>query len=81
MKSKIFIYFLVSIVLLISIKVSAQQAPDLPMAPPMAPPETHRSDNTELFQLLRAQTEAIKSLSNKIDTLEERIDKLERGER
>jgi len=70
-----------------------QQAPraiEIPRpAPPMAPPadlpkaapRAPQLSNTELTELLRAQTTAIKSLSSKLDSLEERIGKVERRQR
>lgn len=82
MKLTIFFVFLLS---LASVNAFAQQAPSrsikLPPAAPMAPPQASQPNNTELTDLLRAQTTAIKSLSNKLDSLEKRIDKIERGER
>lgn len=80
-----------------SANVFAQQAPhavekQVPqhhtMAAPRAPriladetPNQPPTNNTELLDLLRAQTTAIKSLSNKLDVLEERIRKIEGGSR
>lgn len=65
----------------------AQQAPRAieppprpvpPAAPPRAPPQALQLSNAELSELLRAQTTAIRSLSSKLDSLEERIRKIER---
>ena len=55
-------------------------APVLP-APPAAPPRAPHLSNAELSELLRAQTTAIQSLSSKLDSLEERVRKIERGPR
>ena len=65
----------------------AQQAPAaIPRppvfrAPPAAPPRAPHLSNAELSELLRAQTTAIQSLSSKLDSLEERVRKIERGPR
>ncbi|MDP1996487.1 MAG: hypothetical protein Q8J90_04775 [Gallionella sp.] len=50
-------------------------------AAPMAPLSATKLSNEELSGLLRAQTNAIKSLSSKLDSLEERIGKIEKGGR
>lgn len=52
-------------------------APSNVLMAPAAP----RSTDPELAELLRAQTAAIKTLSSKIDTLEERIGRIEQGKR
>lgn len=64
----------------------AQQAPQAPAPkppPPAAslPPQAPQLSNAELSELLRAQTTAIRELSSRIDSLEERIRKVERGSR
>ena len=71
----------------------AQQAPQAPQpmpprpAPPAAPPAAappaapQPPSNTEIADLLRAQTAAIKSLSGKLDTLDARVKALENGTR
>lgn len=56
-----------------------KMAPPVAMAPPHAPES--QTSNEELTNLLRAQTTAIKSLSSKLDSLEERISKIEKGQR
>jgi len=56
---------------------SGQGAPPIAMVPPI-PPEL---SNQELASLLRAQTAAIKSLSSKLDSLEERLGRIEAGRR
>lgn len=55
--------------------------PAPPAAPPKAPPGAPQLSNAELSRLLRAQTTAIQALSSKLDSLEERIRKIERGPR
>lgn len=52
-------------------------APSNVLMAPAAP----RTTDPELAELLRAQTAAIKTLSSKIDTLEERIGRMEQGKR
>lgn len=59
------------------VKQAPQMAP--PRAVPPAPPVAPVQNNEALTELLRAQTAAIKSLSNKLDSLEERIGKIEKG--
>ena len=67
----------------------AQQAPaprqvtQIPQgqSPVPPPPQAPQLSNAELSELLRAQTTAIKALSSKLDSLEERIQKIERGPR
>lgn len=49
--------------------------------PAKAAPRAPAAGNAELSELLRAQTAAIKSLSSKIDQLEERVSRLEGGRR
>jgi hypothetical protein len=44
-------------------------------------PRTPQLSNAELAGLLQAQTTAIKSLSSQVDSLEERILKIEKGAR
>ena len=56
-------------------------APPVLPAPPAAPPRAPQLSNAELSELLRAQTTAIQSLSSKLDSLEERVRKIERGPR
>ncbi|MDD5177062.1 MAG: hypothetical protein PHQ05_11645 [Sterolibacterium sp.] len=56
-------------------------APSWKIAPPLAvvPPITgEKPTNAELTELLRAQTIAIKSLSSKLESFEQRIEKIER---
>jgi 3-oxoacyl-ACP reductase-like protein len=51
-------------------------------SPPMAPaPAAAQLNNEELTALLRAQTAAIKSLRSKLDSLEQRVEKIERVRR
>ena len=50
-----------------------------PAAIPKAVPRAPEFSNQELTALLRAQTAAIKSLSSKLDSLEERLGKIEKG--
>jgi hypothetical protein len=84
MKLALFFAFIIA-----SANAFAQQAPHAieiprpapPAAPPMAPPRAPQFSNAELTELLRAQTTAIKSLSSKLDSLEERIGKIEKGQR
>jgi hypothetical protein len=62
----------------------AGQAPGAvvkPAPPAAAPPLAAQPSTAELAELLRAQTAAIKSLSARIDSLDERIRKLEDGAR
>lgn len=78
---RLFLAFLTSVV--ISTSAFAQQAPmshpDLRMAPPMAPPPVTPAYSSDALQkLIRSQTDAIKSLSTKIDGLEKRVDSLEK---
>lgn len=77
---KLFLFF---VFIIASANAIAQQAPraiEIPRPAPPAPRAPQLS-NAELTELLRAQTTAIKSLSSKIDSLEGRIDKIERGQR
>lgn len=70
---------------------NTQQAPRAPdnnrprpsMAPPMAaPPQAAQPGSAERTEeLLRAQTEAIRALAGKLDTLEERIGRIESRQR
>ena len=87
MKLALFFAFIIA-----SANAFAQQAPRLllpvppvqpvpPADPPKAPPRAPQLSNAELSELLRAQTTAIRSLSSKLDSLEERIRKIERGPR
>lgn len=84
MKLSLFFVFIIA-----SANAIAQQAPRAieiprpapPAAPPKVPPRAQQLSNAELTELLRAQTTAIKSLSSKIDSLEGRIGKIERGQR
>jgi len=60
--------------------------PASPAPPPIGPtyktvPSASQPNNPELIELLRAQTSAIKTLSSKLDSLEERIGKIEKGQR
>jgi hypothetical protein len=66
----------------------AQQPPGVPprpygqgAPPPMALPRPPEFSNQELASLLRAQTAAIKSLSSRLDSLEERLGRIEAGRR
>lgn len=49
--------------------------------PSKAPIPAPQLSNTDLSALLRAQTAAIRELSSRIDSLEDRVRKLERGQR
>jgi len=90
-----FVFFFAFIIF--SVNVVAQQAPgavkqepdvvkqvpgtiSIP-APPMAPTPAQQFSNNELSELLSAQTNAIRSLSHKLNLLEERINNIERTER
>ena len=50
-------------------------------SPPGSPQLAQPTSNQELATLLRAQTDAIKALSSKVDALEERIRTLEKERR
>lgn len=68
---------------LVSLNVFAQQVPGAVSQPPTQPPPPAASasaaiDNAELLRLLRAQTAAIKALSNRLDALEQRVEKVEK---
>ncbi|MCI0558465.1 MAG: hypothetical protein MN733_08215 [Nitrososphaera sp.] len=73
----------------VSIIAFAQQAPQAPQhtdrsrAPlGQAPGEPHSPGaSQELKDLMHAQTEAIKALSNRVDALEDRLGKIESKER
>ena len=60
-----------------AIELPVHQAP----IPRPSPPQALQPSNAELSELLRAQTTAIKSLSSKVDSLEERIRKIEQRPR
>ena len=78
MKPALFFAFIIA-----STNAFAQQAPGAINSPPPRPaPEAAASrapqlSNAELSELLRAQTTAIQALSRKLDSLEERIRKIE----
>jgi hypothetical protein len=82
MKLALFFAFIIA-----SANTFAQQAPregQAPRAierPAREPSRAPQLRNAELSELLRAQTTAIQSLSSKLDSLEERIRKIERGPR
>lgn len=89
---KLALFFAIAIA---SVNAVAQEPPSAPgakkPAPPMpvkttatfavVPPPSTKLSNEELAELLRAQTSAIQSLSSKLDSLEKRIGKMEKGER
>ena len=60
-----------------SVGTSPYRLPPMPV--PVIPPPAVYPDNDELMNLIRAQTDAIKSLSIKINALEVRVGKIERG--
>tara|TARA_R110001599_G_scaffold333327_1_gene549248 strand:- start:916 stop:1185 length:270 start_codon:yes stop_codon:yes gene_type:complete len=89
MKLALFFAFLIT-----SVNGFAQQAPEAPRPvgqyPGAAPQEPlpligpavgPQLSGAELFKLLRTQTAAIQALSSKLDSLEERIRKIEEGPR
>ena len=61
------------------VKQAPRMAPPIAMTPPPTVPMGPEQNNEALAELLRAQTAAIRSLSNKLDSLEERIGKIEKG--
>ncbi len=78
------------IIFLSAISVSsvalAQQAPQAPQdlrgpRKAVVPPPSLREAAQELRDLMRAQTKAIKALSNRVDALEDRLGKIEGEER
>lgn len=77
-------------IIMACVNATAQQAPGLAKpappavpapAPPAVVPQAPQLSNEELTRLLRAQTTAIKSLAGQLDSLEDRIGKLEKGQR
>lgn len=84
MKLSLFFAFIIASAIAFAQQPPApRQVMQVPHGPsPMPPsPQAPQLSNAELSELLRAQTTAIKALSSKVDSLEERIQKIERGPR
>ena len=81
--------FFYGVCLLASASVGAQQAPGAifdssgkgPQPSKQVPSATKSPNADEMAELLRAQTAAIKALSDKVDALEARLAKIEKGGR